>query len=88
MRDSGTALYLLCYMSFKTLFTFRKTYVIYPDWTKANYIKCTNRVIMHLGQVDKIVEYILKPTANWSPYIFTLIQKVKRRVYKIHVFLS
>ena len=29
---------------------------------------------------------ILKPTANWSPYIFTLVQKVKHRVYKIHVF--
>ena len=29
---------------------------------------------------------ILKPTANWSPYIFTLVQKVKRRVYKIHFF--
>ena len=32
--------------------------------------------------------YILKPTANWSPYIFTLVQKVKRRVYKVHIFLS
>ena len=31
---------------------------------------------------------ILKPTANWSPYIFTLVQEVKRRVYKIHVFLK
>ena len=31
--------------------------------------------------------YILKPTANWSPYIFTLVQKVKDRVYKIRVFL-
>ena len=30
----------------------------------------------------------LKPTAIWSPYIFTLVQKVKHRVYKIHVFLS
>ena len=30
--------------------------------------------------------YILEPTANWSPYIFTLVQKVKHRVYKIHVF--
>ena len=30
--------------------------------------------------------YILKPTAKWSPYIFTLVQKVKHRVYKIHVF--
>ena len=33
------------------------------------------------------MQNILKPTANWSPYIFTLIQKVKRRVYKIHVFI-
>ena len=31
---------------------------------------------------------ILKPTANWSPYIFTLVQKVKHRVYKIHVFFK
>ena len=31
---------------------------------------------------------ILKPTANWSPDISTLVQKVKHRVYKIHVFLS
>ena len=29
---------------------------------------------------------ILKPTAIWSPYIFTLVQKVKHRLYKIHVF--
>ena len=32
--------------------------------------------------------YILKPTANWSPYIFTLVQKVNHRVNKIHVFFS
>ena len=33
--------------------------------------------------------HILKPTANnWSPYIFTLVQKVKHRVHRIHVFLS
>ena len=32
--------------------------------------------------------HILKPTAKRSPYMFTLVQKVKRRVYKIHVFLS
>ena len=31
---------------------------------------------------------ILKPSSNLSPYIFTLVQKVKHRVYKIHVFLS
>ena len=31
---------------------------------------------------------ILKPTANWSPYSFTLVQKVKHRVYKIHVFFK
>ena len=29
---------------------------------------------------------ILKPTANRSPYIFTLVQKVKHSLYKIHVF--
>ena len=35
--------------------------------------------------------HILKPTANWSPYISTLVQRVKHRVYKVHVlffFLS
>ena len=31
---------------------------------------------------------ILKPTADWSPYIFTLVQKVNNRVYRIHFFLS
>ena len=31
---------------------------------------------------------ILKPTANWSPYNFTLVQKVKHRVYKIQVFFK
>ena len=36
----------------------------------------------------KIPVTILKPTANWSPYIFTLVQKVKHRVYKIRVLLS
>ena len=44
-------------MPFKTLFTFRKTYVIYRDSTKANYIKRANRVIMHLCQVNKIGQY-------------------------------
>ena len=29
---------------------------------------------------------ILKPSSNRSPYIFTLVQKVKHRVYKIHAF--
>ena len=33
-------------------------------------------------------KYILKPTSYRSPYIFTLVQKVNHRVYKIHVFLS
>ena len=35
-----------------------------------------------------LFHYILKPTANRSPYIFTLVQKVKHRVYKIYAFLS
>ena len=35
-----------------------------------------------------ISEPILKPTASWSPYIFRLVQKVKHRVYTIHVLLS
>ena len=30
--------------------------------------------------------HILKPSANRSPYIFTLVQKVKHMVYKIHPF--
>ena len=35
-----------------------------------------------------VFPYILKPTANCSPYIFTLVQKVKHRVYKINVFFK
>ena len=31
---------------------------------------------------------VLKPTANWSPYIFTLVQKVKRRIHRTHVFFK
>ena len=39
--------------------------------------------------LSKSLEYtILKPRANWSPYIFTLVQKVKHRVYKIYAFLN
>ena len=30
--------------------------------------------------------HMLKPSSYRSPYIFTLVQKVKHRVYKIHVF--
>ena len=30
--------------------------------------------------------YILKPSSNRSPYIFTLVEKVKHWVYKIDVF--
>ena len=29
---------------------------------------------------------ILRPSSNRSPYIFTLVQKVKNRAYKIHAF--
>ena len=31
---------------------------------------------------------ILKPSSNQSPYILTLVQKVKHRAYKIYVFLD
>ena len=31
---------------------------------------------------------ILKTSSNQSPYIFTLVQKVKHRVYKIHAFIN
>ena len=31
-------------------------------------------------------KYILKPTANWSPYILTLVQKVKHMVYNFMFF--
>ena len=44
-------------------------------------------VFTNAVNVTNIV-YILKQTANWSLYICTLVQKVKHRVYKIHVFLS
>ena len=39
-------------------------------------------------QFNFALEYILISTANWSPYIFTLVQKVKRRAYKVHVFFK
>ena len=29
---------------------------------------------------------ILKLSSNLSPYVFTLVQKVKHRIYKIHAF--
>ena len=35
-----------------------------------------------------LIACILKPTANRSPYLFTLVQKLKHRVYNIQVFLS
>ena len=38
-----------------------------------------------IGQ-QQIQNIILKPSSNRSPYIFTLVQKVKHRVYKIHAF--
>ena len=31
---------------------------------------------------------ILRPTSNRSLYIFTLVQKVKHMVYKIHAFIN
>ena len=43
----------------------------------------------HIPNIKKSLSIylsILKPTANRSPYILTLVQKMKRRVYKIHVF--
>ena len=33
-------------------------------------------------------EHILKPSSDRSPYIFTLVQKVKHGVYKSHAFLN
>ena len=38
--------------------------------------------------LEVVYACILKPTAIWSPSIFTLFQKVKHRVFKIHVLLS
>ena len=32
--------------------------------------------------------YKLRQSSNRSPYIFTLVQKVKSRAYKIHAFLN
>ena len=57
------------------------------------------QVYMIINEIDKVdtdalvrtyeqLLHILKATANWSPYIFTLVQKKKHWVYKIHVFLS
>ena len=33
-----------------------------------------------------LLAYILKPSSNRSPYIFTLVKKVKHRVHKIYAF--
>ena len=46
----------------------------------------SNKTHLVISYTNLISEYLLKPTANWSPYIFTLVQKVKHRVYKIRVF--
>ena len=68
--------------------------------SKEGYCQSTLLAYKKLGQERRLVqtEYgastvpldsctcILKPTANWSTYIFTLVQKVKHRVYKIYVF--
>ena len=32
--------------------------------------------------------YILRPSSSRSPYIFTLVQKVKHWVYKMHAFIN
>ena len=32
--------------------------------------------------------YILRPSSNWSPYIFKLAQKVRNRAYIIHAFIN
>ena len=49
---------------------------------------CASLVVdLSLFCYDRDFYNILKPTANWSPYIFTLVQIVKHRVYKLHVFL-
>ena len=51
----------------------------YRKKISANFIqKCT--------QSENGIKYFLKPSYNRSPYIFTLVQKVKHREYKISVF--
>ena len=41
---------------------------------------------IHWNCLNVYLQFILKPSSNRSPYIFTLVQKVKHRVYKIHAF--
>ena len=55
--------------------------IVGSDIFSAQFIK----IITHYKKIGYNIN-ILKPTANWSSYIFTLVQKVKHRVYKIHVF--
>ena len=55
----------------------------YPGFHQFTY----NKIVLEKSTCNFQVT-ILKPTANWSPYIFTLVQKVKRRVYIIHVFFE
>ena len=40
------------------------------------------------NKVNHASLYILQPSSYRSPYIFTLVQKVKHRVYNIHAFLN
>ena len=57
--------------------------------TKKKYIPKYYWQRSSMGKFIKLIysDYtILKPSANQSTYIFTLVQKVKHRVYKIHVF--
>ena len=51
-------------------------------------VKYSNRKIGRVSMTARNTSSVLKPTANWSPYIFTLVQKGKHGVYKIHVFFQ
>ena len=56
------------------------------NWSILGMSMTINKSNLKIGFPINILKHILKPTANWSPYIFTLVQKVKYRVYKINVF--
>ena len=51
-------------------------YVLVPGDKAANNVIVVRRL------------YYTKTKSNRSPYIFTLVQKVKHRLYKFHAFLN
>ena len=64
--------------------------LFYSTCTKVHsysYLPNSGNSLLHINIMVNI-RYILNPSSNRSPYIFTLGQKVKHRVYKVHAILN